>query len=219
MADRVRTYTSDDLDVHFSPRRCIHAAECVHGRPEVFDPNQKPWIDPEQAGADAIAEVVVRCPTGALTFTRKDGGAEEATPTHNKVTIAAQGPLFARGDLRVETPDGEMLLEDTRVALCRCGLSKNKPFCDNSHLDQFEAGGQLGTHNATASNGETALQIILAENGPLLVRGPVTLTSADGATMETAKCALCRCGHSSNKPFCDGTHKTIGFEAPGGLAA
>ena len=75
MADRVRTYPSDDLDVHFNPRRCIHAAECVHGRPEVFDPNQKPWIEPEQAGADAIAEVVLRCPTGALTFTRKDGSA------------------------------------------------------------------------------------------------------------------------------------------------
>lgn len=135
MADRVRTYTSEDIDVHFDPVRCIHAAECVHGRPEVFDADRKPWIDPAQAGAEAIAEVVVRCPSGALHFTRKDGGPEERVPMHNKVTVAVDGPLYVRGALRLETPGGEVVFEDTRVALCRCGLSEHKPFCDNSHLE------------------------------------------------------------------------------------
>lgn len=219
MADRVRTYSAGGIAVHFDPRRCIHAAECVHGRPEVFDPDRTPWIDPTKSDAEAIAPVVLRCPSGALRFTRRDGGSPETTPEHNKVTLGADGPLFLRGDLRIETSDGEVVLRDTRVALCRCGLSQHKPFCDNSHLGHFEDGGRLGTHSPAPADGETVLCVVLSENGPYLLRGPSTLTSAHGATLDTAKCALCRCGHSGNKPFCDGTHRRIGFEAPGGLVA
>ena len=208
-----RTYTSDAIDVQYDLKRCIHAAECVHGAPGVFDPKRKPWVDPSLADADAISAVIMSCPSGALKFTRKDGGAQEVAPDANTVAIQSNGPLFVHGDLQIETPDGEVVFTDTRVALCRCGLSENKPFCDNSHLDAFEHDGTLGDHNASASADEPALRIILAANGPYLFRGPVSLSAADGSEITTGKCALCRCGQSSNKPFCDGTHKEVGFEA------
>ncbi len=57
--------------------------------------------------------------------------------------------------------------------------------------------------------------IKVRENGPYLVRGKVTVTDADGNvyTVESPNIALCRCGGSQTKPFCDGSHKTNGFAA------
>src|SRR5690606_8597913 len=156
---------------------------------------RRPWIDPAQAAPDAVAEVVTRCPTGALHFNRTDGGPEEAVPTANAVTVAPDGPLYVRGDVRVEVPGGEVVLRDTRVALCRCGRSKNQPFCDNSHRGSFTDPARLGTHGATAPEGEGPLRVVLETDGPLLLRGPVTICGTDGAETSTAKAALCRCGH------------------------
>jgi CDGSH-type Zn-finger protein/uncharacterized Fe-S cluster protein YjdI len=234
-----RTYTADGIEVRYDPVRCIHFAACVHGLPAVFDKGRRPWIDPAQGAPDAVAEVVVRCPTGALHYARTDGGAEEAVPPTNTVRVAPDGPLYVHGDVWLETPAGEVVLHDTRVALCRCGRSHHKPFCDNSHLAPAEgepagaAGGDaggaaggaafadpaaLGTHNATAPEAPGGpLRILLRADGPLFVQGPVTITGAGGAEVATAKASLCRCGASANKPFCDGSHRRIGFStAPEG---
>ncbi|MDX1419413.1 MAG: CDGSH iron-sulfur domain-containing protein [Rubricoccaceae bacterium] len=208
-----KTYSADGVDVHYDARRCIHYAACVRGLPGVFDPDRRPWIDPAQARPEAVVEVVARCPTGALHATRTDGGRGETVPPANTVTVSPDGPLYVRGDVRVETPEGEVVLRDTRVAFCRCGRSKHKPFCDNSHEGVFEDDARLGTHNATVPEGSGPLQVVLAEDGPLLLRGPATLTCDGVGVVTTAKCALCRCGQSSNKPFCDGTHRTAGFQA------
>lgn len=135
MDEKIRAYEGDDVIVRYSVRRCIHAEECVHGLPGVFDPQQRPWIDPDGAPADAVAAVILRCPTGALHYERKDGGAEEPIPEENTIRVAPDGPLYVRGDLEITTPDGTVLLRETRAALCRCGASKIKPFCDNSHED------------------------------------------------------------------------------------
>lgn len=209
-----RTYTAESIDVHYDVKRCIHAAECVHGAPGVFDPKRKPWVDAEGGSANQIAEVIMRCPTGALTFSRKDGGSQEVPDTVNTVEIAQDGPIYVRGNIRVETADGSESNTETRAALCRCGLSSNKPFCDNSHQGEFADRAEIGVHNPTEPSGdESPLHIILAKDGPLLLRGPVTIKGSDGSSTVTEKCALCRCGQSSNKPFCDGTHKDIGFVA------
>ena len=60
-----------------------------------------------------------------------------------------------------------------------------------------------------------ANQISASENGPYLVPGSATYTDADGNEQTTPgkMVALCRCGQSSNKPFCDGTHKKVGFQS------
>ena len=102
--------------------------------PEVFDLAKTPWVQPQHASAEALAELVRRCPSGALTFRRKDGGSDESATPGVDVVLAEDGPLYVSGDLRLVGPDGTELTEAlTRVALCRCGESDNKPFCDNSH--------------------------------------------------------------------------------------
>ena len=212
MAEHVKFYEGDDITVTYGVRRCIHAAECVHGLGAVFNPQNRPWVDPDRASADELAEVIHRCPTGALHYRRKDGGAEESTPTTNTVTIDPDGPLFVKGDLAVTMPDGSAHT-DTRVALCRCGASKNKPFCDNSHLKaEFKDPATFQDVKIKPDPDGTSgvLKVQPARNGPLLLQGPLDLISTD-ASVHGIQAALCRCGGSANKPFCDGTHNTIGF--------
>jgi CDGSH-type Zn-finger protein/uncharacterized Fe-S cluster protein YjdI len=209
----VKRYTSEAVDVTFDGARCIHAAECVRGLPAVFDTQKWPWIDPTQAGADAIVEVVLRCPSGALHFERKDGGTAEAAPAQNRVLLRSNGPLYVRGDVRLNTAEGQLLLHDTRMALCRCGQSKHKPFCDNAHLAvQFSDPGAVAPSDVTIVEAGGELVITLRVDGPLKLQGPFTLVSGDGASEHHASdAALCRCGASANKPFCDASHKRIGF--------
>ncbi len=216
MKSKVYTFDGDRLTVTWDGKRCIHVEACVHGLPRVFDPKRRPWIEPEHAPADAVAEVVERCPTGALHYARHDGGRGESTPERNAIKVAADGPLYLHGDVTVVNADGDEILRDTRVALCRCGRSSNKPLCDNSHLDGFEDAGVLGTSGALTADappGGAPLRVTPRKDGPFIVEGPVTITAADGATSHATKLALCRCGASKNKPFCDGTHKRIGFTA------
>jgi uncharacterized Fe-S cluster protein YjdI/CDGSH-type Zn-finger protein len=135
-----RLYTGDEIDVTYDADRCIHAAECLRGLPAVFDTGRRPWILPSAASADAIAAVIARCPSGALHYTRKDGGTPEAPAVPTTMTPVPGGPLYVRGLIQLRAPDGSLIVEDTRAALCRCGLSENRPFCDNSHIDSgFDA--------------------------------------------------------------------------------
>jgi uncharacterized Fe-S cluster protein YjdI/CDGSH-type Zn-finger protein len=142
-----KAYPSETITVYYNPRLCIHAAECVRGLPQVFDTSKKPWIEPSNANTDTIAEVIHLCPSGALRYERLDGGANEEIPNEITGTFSENGPLYLRGNLRLENPEGKIIFEGTRVALCRCGASSNKPFCDRSHQDiKFRAAkGKLST--------------------------------------------------------------------------
>jgi uncharacterized Fe-S cluster protein YjdI/CDGSH-type Zn-finger protein len=123
----VSAYRADGVTVFFDVQRCAHFAECVRGLPEVFDVNQRPWIQPSGAPAELVAEVVRRCPTGALHYELHDRPGEAPDrPTH--IHAVADGPIMLRGELRIDTPAGE--IADVRAALCRCGLTANQPFCD-----------------------------------------------------------------------------------------
>jgi uncharacterized Fe-S cluster protein YjdI/predicted GNAT family acetyltransferase len=131
---------SDTISVTFDPKICVHAARCLQGLPGVFDLQQRPWIQPQNASPDDVAEVVMRCPSGALQFERLDGGPAEPVPAETTVVALANGPLLVRGDLHFTTRDGETVRTTTRATLCRCGGSSNKPFCDASHrTNGFEA--------------------------------------------------------------------------------
>lgn len=129
-----RSYRGRDVEVSFDFDVCIHVGACLLGLPDVFELKRHPWILPDAADADAVAEVVERCPSGALRYHRLDGGADEQPPTPPTVTPMRNGPLVVHGQVRVGPPDGTAE-PVPRTTLCRCGLSKNKPFCDNSHLD------------------------------------------------------------------------------------
>lgn len=217
MKQKIHTYTSDDIEVQYDVVRCIHAAECVRGLPRVFNPKNRPWIDPDNAPAEAIAEVITRCPTGALHFVRKDSASEETVPATNTITPHPDGPLYLRGDIEVTTTDGASLLKDTRVALCRCGASKNKPFCDGSHTEAGfqDPGVYRDVQMKPPENGSAtgSLKVQPAKDGPFLMQGPLDLCSAgDQAPVSASQTTLCRCGQSGNKPFCDGSHRTAGFK-------
>lgn len=130
-----KTYAADGIAVTFDPRRCIHAARCVEGAPEVFDPNARPWIRPENADAGRIADVVARCPTGALRYERRDGGPAEAVPAEVTIAVRKDGPIYVRGPVPLVDPSSGAAWPDAghRYALCRCGASANKPYCDRAH--------------------------------------------------------------------------------------
>jgi uncharacterized Fe-S cluster protein YjdI/CDGSH-type Zn-finger protein len=133
MSETVRHYASDAIDVTYEARRCVHAAECLRGLPAVFDTARRPWILPTGASADATAAVIARCPSGALHYTRRDGGEAEAPAESTTIVPTPGGPLYVRGRVHLRSADGRVLVEESRLALCRCGQSRNKPFCDNSH--------------------------------------------------------------------------------------
>ena len=134
MERKGKAYRGRELVVYFDPRLCIHAGECVRGLPQVFDRGAKPWIRADAADVDEVAAVVARCPTGALHVDRLDGGPAEAPSAEPEIRIASNGPLYVRGRIEVRDEAGALVRADTRMALCRCGHSSNKPFCDNSHL-------------------------------------------------------------------------------------
>lgn len=125
-----KAYRGDAITVSFDAGRCLHAAECVRGLPQVFDTARRPWIAPDAASGDEVAAVVRRCPSGALRYELVDGTAERP-PAPTTVVRDAAGRIVLRGDLRVRTPDGAEERE-TRAMLCGCGASGNQPYCDLS---------------------------------------------------------------------------------------
>ncbi len=208
-----KTYWGDEIDVTFDLRRCIHAAECGKRLPEVFDTAKRPWVQPNNASADAIQQAIEHCPSGALKFTRKDGGEQEQPPTKNVVFVAENGEYRIHGDAQLLNSDGETIAEEYRMTLCRCGESNNKPYCDNSHRKaRFVAPSEVADNSAEPAP-DAKLTIKALKNGPLLLQGNFDIQDDAGHNFCGQNSALCRCGASENKPFCDGSHKGVGFQA------
>ena len=134
----VREYSTDEIVVEWQPRLCYHSHNCIRALPNVFDPDRRPWVDIEAASTDEVEDAVAQCPSGALR-TRRPGAAEPRTEPL-EVRASAGGPLLIRGGVRVLDADGNVLYEGEKAALCRCGGSANKPFCDGTHRTNGFAG-------------------------------------------------------------------------------
>lgn len=216
MEKKILSYENDEIKVSYDIKRCIHAAECVKGLPNVFDPDKKPWIQPENDSAENIADTIEKCPTGALHYEMKKSDRTEKPSSKNRIRLNADGPVYFFGDLEVQDHEGKTVLADTRFALCRCGASGNKPACDNSHKKmEWKADANASKEKMPPTTGETRdrLLIKLMKNGPAILEGNYAMESPElGEHTSDKGVALCRCGGSSTKPFCDGTHKEIGFE-------
>ncbi|MDD9945177.1 MAG: CDGSH iron-sulfur domain-containing protein [Myxococcales bacterium] len=215
MADEEVTYGGKEADVRWNGKLCIHIGECGRAAGDLFVGGRKPWCQPDLVQIRQVVDVVERCPTGALTYERKDGGTAEQPAEENTVVVQNRGPLYVRGNLDIEGATDAMPGVRFRAALCRCGESKNKPFCDNAHetagFSDYGAVGQTG--EGCDGKGGT-LVVKAAEDGPLLLQGKFRLLASSGrVAFEGQKAALCRCGHSKNKPFCDGAHKAAGFRS------
>jgi CDGSH-type Zn-finger protein/uncharacterized Fe-S cluster protein YjdI len=204
------------LSILYETKRCIHARFCVTGAPTVFLANvQGPWIHPDTMDVERLVDIAHACPSGAIGYKRRDGRPDETAPPVNLAATREAGPYAFRGDLRL---NGNFA--GYRATLCRCGASKNKPFCDGSHHDAgFTATGEPPTGASTEALAvrDGPLHIDPQRNGPLKVHGNLEITSGTGRVVSRVTSAfLCRCGHSQNKPFCDGSHAMVGFVADGG---
>jgi CDGSH-type Zn-finger protein/uncharacterized Fe-S cluster protein YjdI len=202
-----------DVAITFSGKRCIHARFCVLGAPTVFKANTPgEWIFPDTMPVEKLVAVAEACPSGAITYARKDGKPDEQAPPVNVARIRENGPYAINAPMMLK---GASI--GFRAVLCRCGASKNKPFCDGSHKDAgFAASGEPDTRDSqplAARDG--ALEITPFPNGPLGVSGSLEIVSGTGRTVDrVTRASLCRCGASASKPFCDGSHKRVGFTAP-----
>jgi len=210
--DGVEIIPGQSLDLVFQGKRCIHARHCVLGQPKVFKANvEGPWIDPDAATTEALVTVAQMCPSGAIGYRRHDGGPNEASPPVNLAQLRENGPIGVRAEIVL---DGEAI--GYRATLCRCGASKNKPFCDGSHHDiDFTATGEPATVTSEplAVRGGR-LEIDPETDGPLVVNGSLEICAGTGRTVTRVTSArLCRCGASANKPFCDNSHRRIGFKS------
>ena len=212
MSEKIQEYRGESVTIRFDGSKCIHSRNCVLGLPGVFVANADgPWIRPNNASLEDIAAVAHSCPSGAITYERHDGGPAESAPDINVVRVLENGPLAVRADLRL---GGEPM---HRATLCRCGASKNKPYCDGSHTAAgFQATGEPATGEVDPLEQRGGvLEITPFPDGPLGVKGNVEICAGTGrAIARTRSTALCRCGASKNKPYCDGSHRDIGFKAP-----
>jgi len=134
----------------------------------------------------------------------------------NTIVPTLHGPYEVRGELEIVTADGQGLTETKEAWLCRCGQSATKPYCDGSHTrTEFRDHSEPQPQASAAQPGANAvLRIGLRVNGPLRIEGPCqVLHPVAGLIFAGEQTALCRCGQSAKKPFCDGTHRHIGFVA------
>jgi CDGSH-type Zn-finger protein/uncharacterized Fe-S cluster protein YjdI len=210
--DGVEVIEGRALTLMFEARRCIHARFCVTGAPTVFLANvQGPWLHPDTMDVERLAAIAQECPSGAIQYRRTDGRPNESAPPVNLAAIREAGPYALRGLLRLDGAD-----IGYRATLCRCGASKNKPYCDGSHHEiGFSASGEPAsgrTDMLPVRDG--VLAVDPQPDGPLQIRGNLEITSGTGRVVARVTAArLCRCGGSATKPFCDGTHARIGFRS------
>ena len=212
IVDGVEHVQGEKMELMFETKRCIHARFCVTGAPKVFLANvQGPWIHPDAMPVERVVEVAHACPSGAIRYRRVDGASDETAPPVNLASVRERGPYAFRGQLQIDGTSAGF-----RATLCRCGASQNKPFCDGSHnAIAFDASGEPPSRETDMLPvRDGVLAIDPQTDGPLAVRGNLEIMSGTGRVVARVTGArLCRCGGSSTKPFCDGTHAKIGFRS------
>lgn len=131
--DEVESYRAAGITIHDNRSICAHAGFCSDGLASVFKYGAEPWIDPSGAEVQAIVETIRRCPSGALSYSI-DGRQAASLPATPRITVTKDGPYAVEG--AVEVVDGRWAqgASKVRYTLCRCGASRNKPFCDGSHF-------------------------------------------------------------------------------------
>lgn len=128
--DRLIAYAGADVTVNYNPLLCSHAAECGRLAKHVFNPAQKPWVQPDNGTVAEVEAVVAACPSGALSLAGPEHRFEDRPP----IVVERHGPYWVN-DIPPPAPIEAEGGTPDKYVLCRCGLSGNKPFCDGSHRD------------------------------------------------------------------------------------
>lgn len=128
-----KEYKNDELTIVWQPHKCIHSEKCWRGLPEVFRYGKKPWVNTEGASSSEIKSQIDQCPSGALSYYLNAAGPQAIEADGDvAIQVVKNGPLLVKGNIKFTHPGGEETIEKN-PALCRCGGSGNKPFCDGSH--------------------------------------------------------------------------------------
>jgi CDGSH-type Zn-finger protein len=130
--DKRDNYTGKGITIHDNRAICAHAGHCTDRLAAVFRLKTEPWIDPEGAGVEAIKEAVRKCPSGALSYSI-DGIEHRDQKREPAVTVSKDGPYHVTGGVDLEGEARNEGASEEHYTLCRCGGSKNKPFCDGTH--------------------------------------------------------------------------------------
>ena len=132
MKEITKKYSNNEVTVVWQPAKCIHSKKCFHDMPQVFDPRNRPWVNIEGDDPAAIIDQVGLCPSGALSIEQK--APPEVKPTEGfTIQVLVDGPFLVEGQGFITGVDGENTDCNGTTALCRCGESSNKPYCDGSH--------------------------------------------------------------------------------------
>jgi CDGSH-type Zn-finger protein len=130
--DRLDAYPAKAISVLDNRGTCCHFGNCTDHLPQVFHNKGEPFVTPEGASAEAIEEIVRACPSGALGFI-KDGVTYQGELRDPEIYVAQNASYYVRGGIELEGEPRNRGASREHYALCRCGQSKNKPFCDGSH--------------------------------------------------------------------------------------
>lgn len=130
----IKEYTNGQLTIVWKPKKCIHAAECVKALPKVYNPKDNPWIRIENASTEELKAQIRKCPSGALSYFMNGEENLEAESMETQIEVTENGPLVVYGTMKVTNKDGNTETLNQTTAFCRCGQSRNKPYCDGSHV-------------------------------------------------------------------------------------
>lgn len=137
---KTKEYSNGEITVIWKPDVCIHSGNCVKGSPDVFNPKERPWVKPDESSSKQIMQTIDTCPSGALFYrieneSLKNGESKKANGTL-KIKATKNGPFLINAPVEIEVSSGEIKTSEGKTtALCRCGASSNKPFCDGSHTE------------------------------------------------------------------------------------
>ena len=131
--ERIYDYVGTDITVHFSKLLCSHAGECGKRARNIFNTKERPWVKPDEGTIEQVKEVVAACPSGALQYSINS---EPTNITNEAIEIKVErnGP-YQISNIAVDADDWTPTQSEKKYVLCRCGLSKNKPFCDGTHYE------------------------------------------------------------------------------------
>jgi CDGSH-type Zn-finger protein len=201
----LQEYPGQEITVYFNRSICSGAGACVRGLPGVFrSGDSSNWIFPDEGTPDKIIDRVKACPSGALSCRIGDGDVVVEGSEDEKITVVKDGPYNVEG-VALDSPNEPTHGAKSKYALCRCGLSKNKPFCDYSHA---EKGWRDGDDQAAADAASPAPdQNADAGEGPIVAANEPALVELEAGKDH----AFCACGRSQGQPFCDGSHSGTGL--------
>ncbi len=133
LKDKVHSFKGKEITIHDNRCVCSHDSSCMDLSPTVFIKGRRPWINPDGATKEEIIATIHECPSGALSYSL-DGVLYDSLDREPTIKIAQDGPIEVKGGIILEDDMNSTPQSAEHYTLCRCGASKNKPFCDGSHF-------------------------------------------------------------------------------------